>query len=102
MDAAAQDNQLLRRLQSVRKRMFAAALRTHRDAAGVRLVAVSKTHPPDLIREAIAAGVTELAENRVQEAESKIPEVGRQVARWHLIGHLQSNKACALQRNDKN
>jgi len=93
MDAAAQDNQVLRRLQSVRKRMFAAALRTHRDAAEVRLVAVSKTHPPDLIREAIAAGVTELAENRVQEAESKIPEVGRQAARWHLIGHLQSNKA---------
>src|SRR5438045_4656357 len=93
MDATAHHNQILRRLQSVHKRMSAAALRTERDAAEVKLVAVSKTHPPELIRAAIAAGVTDLGENRVQEAESKIPVVGRRAARWHLIGHLQSNKA---------
>jgi len=57
------------------------------------LVVVSKTHPAEVVREAIVAGVTDLGENRVQEAEGKIPEVGRNVARWHLIGHLQSNKA---------
>ena len=57
------------------------------------LAFVSKTHPAEIIREAIAAGVTDLGENRVQEAEAKIPEVGRKAARWHLIGHLQSNKA---------
>jgi len=93
MDAAAHNNQILRRLRSVRKRMSAAALKTRRDAAEIKLVAVSKTHPPDLIQEAIAAGVTDFGENRVQEAESKIPKVGRKAARWHLIGHLQSNKA---------
>src|SRR5207253_7589222 len=50
-------------------------------------------HPADSVREAIAAGVADFGENRVQEAEGKIPEVGRDKARWHLIGHLQSNKA---------
>jgi pyridoxal phosphate enzyme (YggS family) len=59
----------------------------------VQLIAVSKTHPPERLREALAAGVTDLGENRVQEADGKIEEVGRESARWHLIGHLQSNKA---------
>jgi pyridoxal phosphate enzyme (YggS family) len=57
------------------------------------LLAVSKTHPVEIIQAAIAAGVTDLGENRVQEADVKIPLVGRKAARWHLIGHLQSNKA---------
>jgi PLP dependent protein len=59
----------------------------------VQLIAVSKKHPPQAIRAAIAAGVTDLGENRVQEADAKIGDVGRDAARWHLIGHLQSNKA---------
>ncbi len=81
------------RLQQVRARISAAALKSNRRPEEITLVAVSKTHPPELIREAIAAGATDLGENRVQEAESKIPAVGRHAARWHLIGHLQSNKA---------
>jgi pyridoxal phosphate enzyme (YggS family) len=56
-------------------------------------VAVSKTHPPAAVGEAISAGLRDFGENRVQEAETKIPTVGRAAARWHLIGHLQSNKA---------
>jgi PLP dependent protein len=81
------------RLQDVRARISAAALKGNRRPEEVALVAVSKTHPAEIISEAIAAGVTDLGENRVQEAESKIPEVGRHACRWHLIGHLQSNKA---------
>lgn len=74
------------------KRIASAAARSGRSAEDVRLVAVSKTHPPDLIRDAIAAGVRSFGENKVQEAEGKIAEVGRDAAEWHLIGHLQSNK----------
>ena len=73
--------------------MVEAAIRANRSPEDVTLVAVSKTHPAEIIREAIAAGVTDLGENRVQEADAKIAEVGRRAARWHLIGHLQSNKA---------
>jgi pyridoxal phosphate enzyme (YggS family) len=57
------------------------------------LVAVSKTHPAEVLRSASAAGVTVFGENKVQEAEAKIVEIGRDAAEWHLIGHLQSNKA---------
>ena len=53
---------------------------------------MSKTHPPALLRRAIEASAC-LGENRVQEAEAKIEELGRRAARWHLIGHLQTNKA---------
>ena len=81
------------RIDEVRGRIEACAFRCHRSPNEITLVAVSKTHPAEVIREAIAAGVTDLGENRVQEAEGKIPEVGRHAARWHLIGHLQSNKA---------
>src|SRR5712692_7926535 len=84
---------LSERIEAVRGRIEACALRCNRAPHEITLVAVSKTHSAEIIREAIASGVTDLGENRVQEAESKIPEVGRQVARWHLIGHLQSNKA---------
>ena len=84
---------LSRRLEEVRRRIQARAEQCNRSFDEITLVAVSKTHPADLVREAIAAGVTDLGENRVQEAEAKVPEVGRDAARWHLIGHLQSNKA---------
>jgi len=57
------------------------------------LVAVSKTHPAEAIQAAMGCGLAEFGENRVQEAEQKIPIVGREATRWHLIGHLQSNKA---------
>ncbi len=80
------------RLERVRARMAAAALRSGRPADAVRLVAVSKTMPPEAVREAVAAGVRMLGENRVQEAREKIAACPG-LAAWHLIGHLQSNKA---------
>jgi len=72
-------------------RISAAAGRAGRDAASVTLVAVSKTVPAEAVRDAVAAGIEVLGENRVQEAASKVPEVPG--ARWHLVGPLQSNKA---------
>ncbi len=84
---------LTQNLANVREQISEAALRAGRDPDEIKLVAVSKTHPSRAILDAIAAGVTSLGENRVQEADSKIAEVGRDAAEWHLIGHLQSNKA---------
>jgi pyridoxal phosphate enzyme (YggS family) len=57
------------------------------------LIAISKTHPPGLVRSLVELGATDLGENRVQEADEKIPAVGRNDVRWHLVGHLQANKA---------
>lgn len=84
---------LVARIEHVRGNIAAAAKRCQRSPQEIILVAVSKTHPAGSVREAIAAGVANFGENRVQEAESKIPEIGRDAAHWHLIGHLQSNKA---------
>lgn len=74
-------------------RIERSALRVGRTARDVKLVAVSKTHPAETLREAIEAGVSVFGENKVQEAEGKIAKIGREAAEWHLIGHLQSNKA---------
>ncbi len=82
------------RVAAVRERIARAAERASRRPDDVTLVAVSKTHPPEAVRAAYAAGVRDFGENRVQEAEPKIAattELGG--ARWHLVGHLQSNKA---------
>ena len=79
-------------LAAVEQRIAAACGRAGRNRSEVTLVAVSKTFPADRIDEAIAAGVTHIGENRVQEARDKKPLV-HAAARWHLIGHLQSNKA---------
>ena len=84
---------LRHRLAQVRERIATAAARCGRESTEVTLVAVSKTHPAEAIREALRAGLTDFGENRVQEAESKIPLVKDEDARWHLIGHLQANKA---------
>jgi hypothetical protein len=73
-------------------RIAAACRRANRDRGGVRLVAVSKTFPAPDVDHAIAAGMTDAGENKVQEARQKKPFV-HAAARWHLIGHLQSNKA---------
>ncbi|MEO8433725.1 MAG: YggS family pyridoxal phosphate-dependent enzyme [Pyrinomonadaceae bacterium] len=86
-------NDLRRRFAEVQSRIDAAALRSKRVPGEVKLLVVSKSHPADVIKSAIEAGVMDLGENRVQEAEDKIMTVGRRAARWHLIGHLQSNKA---------
>jgi hypothetical protein len=79
-------------LAVVRARMSAAAARAGRKAEEVQLVAVSKTHPPDVVREALGAGLTVFGENRVQEAKAKIPQLPGHL-HWHLVGHLQTNKA---------
>lgn len=77
---------------SVRARIASACARAGRAVDGVTLVAVSKTFPAEAVSEALAAGITDVGENRVQEARDKQPSVAAP-ARWHLIGHLQSNKA---------
>jgi pyridoxal phosphate enzyme (YggS family) len=79
------------RLASIQDKIAAAAHRAGRNPAEIELVAVSKTQTADAIREALRAGVTHLGENKVQEARGKIDEIGRGI--WHLIGHLQTNKA---------
>src|SRR6476619_6755742 len=79
--------------KNILQRIANAATRVDRDPIEVKLVAVSKTHPASMIRAAIEAGCKIFGENKVQEAESKIDEVGRHRAEGHLIGHLQSNKA---------
>ncbi len=84
---------LSERLAGVRARIAAAARSVGRDPASVRLVAVSKTFPIDAIREAYAAGQRDFGENRVQEALQKIEASTDLEIRWHLLGHLQTNKA---------
>ena len=83
------------RLRRVVDRIRAAEARAGRPEGSVTLCAVSKTFPADAVVEAIRAGVAHIGENRVQEADAKRPEVeaAGATARWHLIGHLQSNKA---------
>jgi len=81
------------RLSAIRERIDAAARAAGRDPSSVRLIAVSKTFPLAAIREAWAAGHRDFGENRVQEALRKIDEASDLPVRWHLIGHLQTNKA---------
>ena len=81
------------RLAEVRARIDAAARGAGRDPSSVRLVAVSKTFPIDAVREACAAGHRDFGENRVQEALEKIAASADLDLRWHLLGHLQTNKA---------
>jgi pyridoxal phosphate enzyme (YggS family) len=81
------------RLSAIRERIAAAARSAGRDPSSVRLVAVSKTFPIDAVREAWEAGQREFGENRVQEALQKIHASADLEIRWHLLGHLQTNKA---------
>ena len=78
-------------LESVRERIARAAERAGRRPEDVLLIGVSKTVDVERIRQAVAAGLTALGENRVQEAKEKVAALGRPVP-WHLIGHLQTNK----------
>ena len=85
------------RIAAVREELAAACAAAGRSPDSVELVAVTKTVPPEVVRAALAAGLTTFGENRVQEADAKIPQVGG--GTWHLIGHLQRNKArTAVQR----
>jgi PLP dependent protein len=84
------------RLASVRDRIASASARSQRDPATVRLVLASKTQPPEVIAAAYGAGARDFGENYVQEADTKRAALGDLSGlRWHLIGHLQSNKARA-------
>ncbi len=80
-------------VENVRSRIAAAAKRAGRDPDAVRLVAVSKYQPVALVQEAVHAGVSDFGENYVQELERKRGELSIPMVRWHLVGHLQSNKA---------
>lgn len=80
------------RVWEVKERIAAAATRAGRDPTEVKLMAVTKTVTPDLIGEAIEAGVDLLGESYVQEAREKISLLGS-LCPWHLVGHLQTNKA---------
>jgi pyridoxal phosphate enzyme (YggS family) len=82
----------------IRERVARAAERGGRRAEEVTIVAVTKTHPADAILAAYDAGLRHFGENRVQEFESKIAAVANLSATWHLIGHLQSNKAARAAR----
>jgi pyridoxal phosphate enzyme (YggS family) len=93
MTVAKASSTLVERVEQVRARMREAVQRAHRAVEEITLVAVSKTHPAEAIREALHTGLTDFGENRVQEAEHKIPLIDRGATKWHLIGHLQSNKA---------
>jgi pyridoxal phosphate enzyme (YggS family) len=81
------------RLSDVRERIARAASRAKRDPASVRLVAVSKTFSSEYIRAAAASGQVDFGENKVQEGLLKMADTSDLSLRWHLIGHLQSNKA---------
>jgi PLP dependent protein len=88
------DSDIATRLQTVRERIDAATRRSRRDASSIRLVLASKMQPASAIRAAWRAGARDFGENYVQEAVSKRAELHDLAdIRWHLIGHLQSNKA---------
>ena len=78
-------------LGGVREQIASAAAKSGRSADDVELVAITKTHPAEKVREAIEAGQTLFGESRVQEARAKIPELPSNI-RWHFVGHLQKNK----------
>jgi hypothetical protein len=82
------------RISAVRERIEAAAARSHRNPAEIELIAVTKLFPVDAILEGYEAGLRDFGENYVQEFETKYPAVSHlQGVRFHLIGHLQSNKS---------
>lgn len=82
----------------MRERIALAASRAGRDCDEITLIAVSKTHSAEKVRELYEAGVRHFGENRVQERESKLPHLQDLRATWHMIGHLQKNKAARAVR----
>lgn len=92
---------LTERVALVRGRIADAERRSGRAPGAVTLIAVVKTQPPETVAVAVQAGLLDLGENRVQEAEQHQQAVARTAARWHMIGHLQGNKAGkAIERFD--
>ena len=94
------DADLHARLAEVRARIARAAGRVGRDPSSIRLVAVSKTFSADHVRAAADLGQIDYGENKVQEALQKMDQTADLPLRWHLVGHLQSNKARKAVRFD--
>ncbi|WP_456432433.1 YggS family pyridoxal phosphate-dependent enzyme [Thermosulfuriphilus sp.] len=86
-------DEIARRLEIIKERIATAALRVGRDPQEIKLLAASKTVPPERIRQAALAGIRLFGENYVQEAQKKISKLKDLNLTWHLIGHLQKNKA---------
>lgn len=82
---------LAENLEQIKTRIAAACERAGRDLCSVTLMAVTKTHPPEVVQAAADLGVAFFGENKIQEAKAKIPQCSGKL-RWHFIGHLQSNK----------
>jgi len=97
MSRAAETVDIAANVARIRERIARAAARAGRNADEIRLVAAAKTVDAARVAEAVAAGVTDIGENYVQEASAKREHVGGS-ARWHLIGHLQRNKAASAAR----
>jgi hypothetical protein len=89
---------LISNVEIVKGRITLAARRAGRDPSDIRLVAVAKTHPAEVVLEAAAAGLTDFGENRIEEAAPKMNLVARPDLRWHMIGHVQSRKAREVAR----
>jgi pyridoxal phosphate enzyme (YggS family) len=87
------ESRLSDNLLRVREAIHKAADRVGRNGDRVTLVAVTKAHPPEALRAALAAGIRDLGENRVEELEEKVALLGREAAIWHMVGHVQSRKA---------
>ncbi len=86
-------NYLRENLAEVARKIEQAANKVGRNPSEIKLIAVSKTNPIEILQAAINVGATVFGENKVQEAEGKIEAIGREKVEWHLIGHLQKNKA---------
>ena len=93
MQEAQAKNYLRKNLAEVARKIEQSASKVGRNANEIKLIAVSKTHPIEILQAAINVGATVFGENKVQEAEGKIEAIGREKVEWHLIGHLQKNKA---------
>ncbi len=84
--------QIRHALAEVGERIDRALVRAGR-AEGVQVIGITKGHPTEVVQAALQVGLRALGENRVQELEQKVAEVGRDAAEWHMVGHLQRNKA---------
>ena len=86
------NNNIEKNIVELNEKIKKAALKSQRNPDEISVIAVSKTFPSAYIREAARCGITNIGENRVQEAEGKINELGN-IVKWHMVGHLQTNKA---------
>jgi pyridoxal phosphate enzyme (YggS family) len=90
---AVNDSDFPTTVERIRQRIAAAAARAGRQPADVGILPITKGHPVEVLRRVAAAGFTAVGENRVREADSKQAAVGKLGLRWHMVGHLQRNKA---------